>query len=239
MSRGSSRCPNWWMPSGVYVASVEGMVTDDVFAVIAEATRRDILVSLRKGDKAVGELVQELEASQPTISKHLKVLREADLVSMRAQGQKRYYTLNPKPLAGIASWLETFDVGAAAAPAPSPARTAEPLLQPVPDSLAAAATATQPPAPAAPASQPAAQPTAPAAAASQPAPASQPAGAASQPAAALAGRPAGSPLSPAVVLPVGTAGEDKMPQQIGRTVGRAATKAADLLANLPKFGRKK
>ena len=102
------------MPSGVYVASVEGMVTDDVFAVIAEATRRDILVSLRKGDKAVGELVQELEASQPTISKHLKVLREADLVSMRAQGQKRYYTLNPKPLAGVASWLETFDVGAAA-----------------------------------------------------------------------------------------------------------------------------
>ena len=76
------------------------MVTDDVFAVIAEATRRDILVSLRSGDKAVGELVQELEASQPTISKHLKVLREADLVSMRAQGQKRYYALNPKPLAG-------------------------------------------------------------------------------------------------------------------------------------------
>lgn len=202
------------MPSGVYVASVEGMVTDDVFAVIAEATRRDILVSLRKGDKAVGELVQELEASQPTISKHLKVLREADLVSMRAQGQKRYYTLNPKPLAGIASWLETFGVGASApAPAPamsaapSPARTPDHRLQTVPDTLAEAAT-------------------------SAPAPASQPA-------AALAGRAAGSPLSPAVVLPVGTAGEDKMPQQIGRTVGRAATKAADLLANLPKFGRKK
>ena len=186
------------------------MVTDDVFAVIAEATRRDILVSLRKGDKAVGELVQELEASQPTISKHLKVLREADLVSMRAQGQKRYYTLNPKPLAGIASWLETFDVGAAApaiASEPSPVRTPDHRLQTVPDTLAEAATAA-------------------------PAPASQPA-------AALAGRAAGSPLSPAVVLPVGTAGEDKMPQQIGRTVGRAATKAADLLANLPKFGRKK
>ncbi|MET3951563.1 metalloregulator ArsR/SmtB family transcription factor [Arthrobacter sp. UYEF36] len=198
------------------------MVTDDVFAVIAEATRRDILVSLRKGDKAVGELVQELEASQPTISKHLKVLREADLVSMRAQGQKRYYTLNPKPLAGIANWLETFDVGAAASPAPSPARTAEtspartpaPRLQPVPDTLAAAATATV-------------------------APPEAHAAPASQPAAALAGRPAGSPLSPAVVIPVGTAGEDKMPQQIGRTVGRAATRAADLLASLPKFGRKK
>ena len=199
-------------------------MTDDVFAVIAEATRRDILVSLRKGDKAVGELVQELEASQPTISKHLKVLREADLVSMRAQGQKRYYTLNPKPLAGIASWLETFDVGAAAAAEPSPARTAEPRLQPVPDTLAAAAAS----APAQHAST-VAQHTAPA---QHPSPVAQPA-------AALAGRPAGSPLSPAVVLPVGTAGEDKMPQQIGRTVGRAATRAADLLASLPKFGRKK
>ena len=195
------------MPSGVYVASVEGMVTDDVFAVIAEATRRDILVALRKGDKAVGELVQELEASQPTISKHLKVLREADLVSMRAQGQKRYYALNPKPLAGVASWLETFDVGMPKTATPEPA--------PVPAEHPAAARPGQ-----------------------RLASAAVPA-AASPAAAALAGRTAGSPLSPAVVLPVGTAGEDKMPQQIGRSVGRAATKAADLLANLPKFGRKK
>ncbi len=175
-------------------------MTDDVFAVIAEATRRDILVSLRKGDKAVGELVQELEASQPTISKHLKVLREADLVSMRAQGQKRYYALNPTPLAGVASWLETFDVGRPAAA--EPAAAAASRTQPVPDSLAAAASA-------------------------------------AAPAPALPEVPAGTVLSPAVALPVGTAGEDKRPQQIGRTVGRAATRAADLLANLPKFGRKK
>ncbi|MFE4229737.1 ArsR/SmtB family transcription factor [Arthrobacter sp. NPDC056886] len=187
------------------------MVTDDVFAVIAEATRRDILIALRKGDKAVGELVQELEASQPTISKHLKVLREADLVSMRAQGQKRYYTLNPKPLAGIANWLQAFDVGPAAAADAAAARQPESSPYAVPDALAGAAVP---------------QPVVP-----------QPV--AAQPAAALAARPAGSPLSPAVVIPVGTAGEDKMPQQIGRTVGRAATKAADLLANLPKFGRKK
>ena len=236
------------MPSGVYVASVEGMVTDDVFAVIAEATRRDILVSLRKGDKAVGELVQELAASQPTISKHLKVLREADLVSMRAQGQKRYYTLNPKPLAGIVSWLETFDVGGTAVPEESPARTAEPRVQSVPDTLAAAGSA---PTSDAPAADTAAADRAPAAAAAAAAanqqdaaaaavnPPAAAAAAAVQPAAALAGRPPGSPLSPAVVLPVGTAGEDRRPQQIGRTVGRAATRAADLLASLPKFGRRK
>src|ERR671920_1048066 len=108
------------MPFGVYVARVGGMVTDDVFAVIAESTRRDILTSLRSGDKAVGELVEELAASQPTISKHLKVLREADLVSMRAQGQKRYYALNTKPLEGVATWLGTFDVGRAASAAASP-----------------------------------------------------------------------------------------------------------------------
>ena len=186
-------------------------MTDDVFAVIAEATRRDILIALRKGDKAVGELVQELEASQPTISKHLKVLREADLVSMRAQGQKRYYTLNPKPLAGVASWLQAFDVGPAVTADAAAALHPEIGPTAVPDGLAAAAV----PQPAVP------QPVA------------------AQPAAALAHRPAGSPLSPAVVIPVGTAGEDKMPQQIGRTVGRAATRAADLLANLPKFGRKK
>ncbi|MFF2030095.1 ArsR/SmtB family transcription factor [Arthrobacter sp. NPDC058192] len=209
------------------------MVTDDVFAVIAEATRRDILVALRKGDKAVGELVQELEASQPTISKHLKVLREADLVSMRAQGQKRYYALNPKPLAGIASWLQSFDGVPGAAAGPAPAVQAEPGSATVPGGLAAAASP-KPAAPTATAQAATAQ-----AATAQPA--TQPATAqpAAQPAAALAARPAGSPLSPAVVIPVGTAGEDKMPQQIGRTVGRAATKAADLLANLPKFGRRK
>ncbi len=204
------------MPSGVYIASVEDMVTDDVFAVIAEATRRDILVSLRKGDKAVGELVQELAASQPTISKHLKVLREADLVSMRAQGQKRYYALNPKPLAGIASWLETFDVGSAGTESAGKDSAGKDGARK--DSPAASQTGL-------------------AAAAADHA---HPAGAAAeQAAAALAGRPAGSPLSPAIVIPVGSAGEDKMPQHIGRTVGRAATKAADLLASLPKFGRKK
>ncbi|MDR6415055.1 metalloregulator ArsR/SmtB family transcription factor [Pseudarthrobacter sulfonivorans] len=182
------------------------MVTDDVFAVIAEATRRDILVSLRAGDKAVGELVEELSASQPTISKHLKVLREAQLVSMRAQGQKRYYALNPKPLEGVVSWLETFDVGRGAG----------------------AAGAKSPEAPAAVAGEGTAAPHVPDDAA----------------VAAVLARP-DAELSPAVVIPGGTTAplsDDTVPQQIGRTVGRAATKAADLLANLPnlpKFGRKK
>lgn len=98
------------------------MVIDDVFAVIAESTRREILSSLRGGDMAVGELVEEMGVSQPTVSKHLKVLREAGLVRMRAQGQKRYYTLEPGPLSAVANWLSSFDAVppvAAAAPVES------------------------------------------------------------------------------------------------------------------------
>lgn len=217
-------------------------MTDDVFAVIAESTRRDILVALRAGDKAVGELVEELAASQPTISKHLKVLREAQLVSMRAQGQKRYYALNRGPLEGIASWLETFDVGPGAKAAASPAGPDLTVPdQAVPDQAvpvpAVAAHLKEGVAAAAPSLPHAAGPSA-----------------AERPAAPRTAReeaPApvlvrdGAELSPAVVIPGGTAAplsDDSVPQQIGRTVGRAATKAADLLANLPnlpKFGRKK
>ncbi|WP_395398959.1 ArsR/SmtB family transcription factor [Arthrobacter sp. UC242_113] len=217
------------------------MVTDDVFAVIAEATRRDILVSLQSGDKAVGELVEELDASQPTISKHLKVLREADLVSMRAQGQKRYYALNRKPLAGVASWLETFDVGraasAAASPDAAPQEAEEAQAGAARAAAASAATPAGSPAPAA--ASPAAEvPDAFAATAAAHA------GSTADDATHAHGRPASGQLSPAVVVPggpvPGSAGQDDtVPQQIGRTVGRAATKAADLLANLPKFGRKK
>lgn len=215
------------------------MVTDDVFAVIAEATRRDILVSLRKGDKAVGELVEELAASQPTISKHLKVLREADLVSMRAQGQKRYYALNPKPLAGIASWLETFDVGPAASAAKSPEADSRPAAEESQSSRARPQAASRQPA-SAPAGSAADVPESFAAAGS----AGASGAAAAETATHAPGRPASGQLSPAVVVPGGPvpggAGhDDTVPQQIGRTVGRGAKKAADLLANLPKFGRKK
>lgn len=82
-------------------ATLEGM--PDIFGVIADATRRDILQVLldRHGHDAemsVSEIVAQLEISQPTVSKHLKVLREADLVSVREEGQHRFYSLNPEPL---------------------------------------------------------------------------------------------------------------------------------------------
>ena len=92
------------------------MVIDDVFAVVAEGTRREILGALRAGDKSVGTLVEELEVSQPTVSKHLKVLREAGLVSMRAEGQRRYYSLQTAPLEEILLWLTALGLPSPAAP---------------------------------------------------------------------------------------------------------------------------
>lgn len=82
------------------------MVT--AFEVLAEPRRRDILDLLRDGERAVGELVEQLPLSQPTVSKHLKVLREAGLVEVRQDAQRRWYRLRPEPLAEIDSWLRPY-----------------------------------------------------------------------------------------------------------------------------------
>ncbi|MFB8388416.1 ArsR/SmtB family transcription factor [Microbacterium sp. NPDC055910] len=98
----------------------------DIFDVIADGTRRDILRLLLDRSAAsergtsVSQIVQELGASQPTVSKHLKVLREAHLVSVREEGQHRFYSLAPEPLDQIDDWLMPFlsdgtDYGLAAA----------------------------------------------------------------------------------------------------------------------------
>ncbi|MBP2412381.1 DNA-binding transcriptional ArsR family regulator [Arthrobacter stackebrandtii] len=103
------------------------MVVEKVFAVIAESTRRDILEALAQESKAVGQLVDELGVSQPTVSKHLRVLREAGVVTMRAQGQKRFYAIETAPLALVSSWLESLGAGIAddgARPAKAPAAVA-------------------------------------------------------------------------------------------------------------------
>ncbi len=99
------------------------MVAEKVFAVIAETTRRDILAALAQESKAVGQLVDELGVSQPTVSKHLRVLREAGVVTMRAQGQKRFYGINTEPLGQVVTWLESLGAGSGQAPIPSIVRT--------------------------------------------------------------------------------------------------------------------
>ena len=78
------------------------------YAALAEPHRRQILDLLRGGERPAGELVKSLELSQPGVSKHLKVLREARLVAMRADGKQRLYTLRPEPLVEVHLWLEPY-----------------------------------------------------------------------------------------------------------------------------------
>jgi DNA-binding transcriptional ArsR family regulator len=80
----------------------------DAFVVLAEPIRRDILDRLRRSDCSVGELVGTLGLSQPTVSKHLRVLREAGFVSSRAAAQQRIYRLDPAPLRGLDRWLRPY-----------------------------------------------------------------------------------------------------------------------------------
>jgi DNA-binding transcriptional ArsR family regulator len=78
------------------------------FDVLAEPTRRRILDLLREDERPVGDLVARLELSQPGVSKHLKVLREAGLVEVRREAQRRLYSVRPEPLAEIDEWLAPY-----------------------------------------------------------------------------------------------------------------------------------
>ena len=78
------------------------------FEALAEPNRRRILDLLRPGEQPAGVLVDALEISQPGVSKHLKLLREAGLVSVRADGQRRLYRLEPARLAEVDAWLTPY-----------------------------------------------------------------------------------------------------------------------------------
>src|SRR3954462_8908822 len=82
----------------------------DIFDVLADGTRRELLRRLERhaGEVSVSELVTELGISQPTVSKHLKVLREHGLVTVREEGQHRYYRLHRAPFSEFESWLAPF-----------------------------------------------------------------------------------------------------------------------------------
>jgi DNA-binding transcriptional ArsR family regulator len=80
----------------------------DVFEVLAEPNRRAILTLLRESDRAVGDLVETLALAQPTVSKHLKVLRTNGFVSVSPDAQRRVYHLRPEPLRALDAWLEPY-----------------------------------------------------------------------------------------------------------------------------------
>ena len=78
------------------------------YTALAEPHRRQILDLLRAGERAAGELVERLELSQPGVSKHLKVLRDAGLVEARQDAQRRLYRVRAEPLAELDAWLAPY-----------------------------------------------------------------------------------------------------------------------------------
>jgi DNA-binding transcriptional ArsR family regulator len=80
----------------------------NAFDVIAEPSRRRILEVLRAGERPVSDLVAELAMAQPAVSKHLRVLRDAGLVAVHQDAQRRIYRLVPEPLVEIDDWLTPF-----------------------------------------------------------------------------------------------------------------------------------
>lgn len=223
------------------------MVAEKVFAVIAESTRRDILEALAQESKAVGQLVDELGVSQPTVSKHLRVLREAGVVTMRAQGQKRFYGINTEPLALVSSWLDSLGAGTLAPAAAK--KTSAPAVKP-----AEAEEKTAPAVVVTPVAE-AAQPVRPADKVRTPEPVATIKTAAPV-ASAMPTTAAAHPVktTPTVVAPAAKAApsvpvhvaarpgavvvhsndsDNGAQSPLSRSVGRAANKAADLLANLP------
>lgn len=78
------------------------------YAALSEPSRRRILDLLREGERSVGDLVVRLGLSQPGVSKHLRVLREAGLVDVRPEGRRRWYRLRAQPLAEVDEWLEPY-----------------------------------------------------------------------------------------------------------------------------------
>jgi DNA-binding transcriptional ArsR family regulator len=82
--------------------------TADVFNAIAEDRRRQILRVLRGGERTVGDLVDELDLEQPQVSKHLRVLREVDVVAVREDGRHRLYRLNGRALKPVHDWISEY-----------------------------------------------------------------------------------------------------------------------------------
>jgi DNA-binding transcriptional ArsR family regulator len=84
-------------------------VNDDVFAALASPARREVLRLLLDGPMAAGEIAERFEMRRPSLSEHLRVLREAGLVTERRQGRNRVYSLDAGPLEEVATWLTPYE----------------------------------------------------------------------------------------------------------------------------------
>jgi DNA-binding transcriptional ArsR family regulator len=83
-------------------------MTIALFDILAEPSRRRVLDLLLKRERTVSDLVEALDMSQPAVSKHLRVLREAGLVEARVDAQRRVYSLRAEPLADVDAWLQPY-----------------------------------------------------------------------------------------------------------------------------------
>jgi DNA-binding transcriptional ArsR family regulator len=84
------------------------MAYEKAFAALADPSRRRVFERLRSGPMSVGALAQDMPVSRPAVSQHLKVLKEAGLVTDRADGTRRVYSIDPHGLAAVRSWLDQF-----------------------------------------------------------------------------------------------------------------------------------
>jgi len=105
----------WTMYDLYVVAHIYGLtyargmpVELTVLEAIAEPTRQRILDAVRNGERSVGELVEQVGMHQPGVSRHLRVLRDAGLVEVRRDAQRRLYRLRPEPLMELDAWLEPY-----------------------------------------------------------------------------------------------------------------------------------
>lgn len=97
------------MLAHIYAQAYVGRMTSTpVLEALAEPTRRRILDAVRSDERSVGELVEIVGMHQPGISRHLRVLRDAGLVHVRRDAQRRLYRLRPEPLQELDEWLEPF-----------------------------------------------------------------------------------------------------------------------------------
>jgi DNA-binding transcriptional ArsR family regulator len=93
--------------TGIYLPRYISIM-ESSFAIVAEPNRRAILSLLLSSERSVGEIERELRLSQPSVSKHLRVLREAGFVESRIEAQRRLYRLTPEPLMELDAWLVPF-----------------------------------------------------------------------------------------------------------------------------------
>ena len=92
-----------------FVAVPRAATTADVFNAIAESRRRDILVYLAPRERPVGDIVTTLRVGQPSVSKHLKVLRDVGLVHVRREGRQMFYRTNVEAIRPLHDWTRTFE----------------------------------------------------------------------------------------------------------------------------------